>query len=75
MSLPHKESPFKFKNLTVNSNKHLDFLKPFCEIEYIQNMGHQLSLLERISHTTDPWEDINLFKYIKSGYHEKILSG
>ena len=37
-------------------------------------MGKQLPLLERIPQTTDPWEDINLFKYIKSGYHVKILS-
>ena len=74
MPLPTKENPFKFKKSFLDSNKELDFLKPFCEIDHVQKMGRQLVLLERISQTTDPWEDINLFKYIKSGYHEKILS-
>ena len=73
-SVPTKEIPFTIKKLTLNSNKELDFLKPFWKINPVQKMGKQLPLLERIPQTTDPWEDINLFKYIKSGYHVKILS-
>jgi hypothetical protein len=69
MSLPTKENPFKFEN------KEEHFQKPLSELDHVQKIGKQLNILERISNTTDPWEDINLFKYIKSSYHENILSG
>ena len=54
-SVTTKENPFTIKKLTLNSNKELDFLKPFWKINPVQKMGKQLPLLERIPQTNDPW--------------------
>jgi hypothetical protein len=67
--------PQRKTHLNSKIKKNIFIFLPLSELDHVQKIGKQLNILERISNTTDPWEDINLFKYIKSSYHENILSG
>ena len=59
----------KETNVVIN---RINLLLESKELDKDVEKGIQ-NLLDKINHSTDPWEDINLFKFIKTGHHENNI--